>query len=65
MKEKKFANKRLVFTPDGRSDSRRDAAPAAQAWRYVNPNNINQSVELIFKEKNHGYHFICTRKIRS
>ena len=27
-------NKRLVFAPDGRSDRRRDAAPAAQAWRY-------------------------------
>jgi hypothetical protein len=28
-------NKRLVFAPYGRSDSRRDAAPAAQAWRYA------------------------------
>jgi hypothetical protein len=28
-------NQRLVYAPYGRSDSRRDAAPAAQAWRYV------------------------------
>jgi hypothetical protein len=31
----KTHNQRLVYAPYGRSDSRRDAAPAAQAWRYV------------------------------
>jgi hypothetical protein len=29
-------NQCLVHAPYGRSDSRRDAAPAAQAWRYEN-----------------------------
>ena len=35
LKSYKASNKRLVFAPDGRSDRRRDAAPAAQACRYI------------------------------